>query len=46
MSAGIENETTLAQPASIAGTALHTGEKVTLTMRPAPAGHGLKFRRI
>ncbi len=37
---------TLASAASLAGTSLHTGEKVTLTMRPAPAGHGIKFRRI
>ncbi len=37
---------TLAKPATLAGTSLHTGEKVTLTMKPAPEGHGLKFRRI
>ena len=37
---------TLAGPASLAGTSLHTGEKVTLTMQPAPANHGIKFRRV
>ena len=37
---------TLASPASLAGTALHTGEKVTLTMKPAPVDHGIKFRRV
>ncbi len=37
---------TLAQASSLAGTSLHTGAKVTLTLRPAPANHGLKFRRI
>jgi UDP-3-O-[3-hydroxymyristoyl] N-acetylglucosamine deacetylase / 3-hydroxyacyl-[acyl-carrier-protein] dehydratase len=37
---------TLAKPATLAGTSLHTGEGVTLTMRPAPVGHGIKFRRI
>ncbi len=37
---------TLASPASIAGTSLHTGEKVVLTMRPAPVNHGIKFRRV
>ena len=37
---------TLAGPASLEGTSLHTGEKVTLTLRPAPEGHGFKFRRI
>ncbi|MDE0827249.1 MAG: bifunctional UDP-3-O-[3-hydroxymyristoyl] N-acetylglucosamine deacetylase/3-hydroxyacyl-ACP dehydratase [Akkermansiaceae bacterium] len=39
-------EHTLASPASLEGTSLHTGEKVTLTIRPAPSGHGFKFRRI
>jgi len=31
---------------SIKGNALHTGEAVTLTLRPAPANHGVVFRRI
>ena len=30
----------------MAGTALHTGEKVTLTLKPAPIGYGRKFKRI
>jgi UDP-3-O-[3-hydroxymyristoyl] N-acetylglucosamine deacetylase/3-hydroxyacyl-[acyl-carrier-protein] dehydratase len=37
---------TLASTASLAGTSLHTGEKVTLTMKPAPLNHGIKFRRV
>ena len=37
---------TLAGPATLVGTSLHTGEKVTLTLQPAPEGHGFKFRRI
>lgn len=37
---------TLASSASLAGTSLHTGEKVTLTMKPAPANNGIIFRRI
>jgi UDP-3-O-[3-hydroxymyristoyl] N-acetylglucosamine deacetylase/3-hydroxyacyl-[acyl-carrier-protein] dehydratase len=37
---------TLASSATLTGTSLHTGEKVTLTMKPAPAGHGIKFRRV
>ena len=37
---------TLASPATVAGTSLHTGEKVSLTMKPAPVNHGIKFRRI
>lgn len=40
-----EKQTTLAQSATMEGTSLHTGEKVTLTLHPAPAGHGFKFRR-
>ena len=36
---------TLAQSASVSGASLHTGEKVTLTLHPAPPGHGRKFRR-
>lgn len=37
---------TLASNASLEGTSLHTGEKVTLTMKPAPANNGILFRRI
>ncbi len=37
---------TLASCASLSGSSLHTGEKVTLTVRPAPPGHGRKFRRL
>ena len=37
---------TLAREVSITGNALHTGEAVTLTMKPAPADHGIVFRRI
>jgi UDP-3-O-[3-hydroxymyristoyl] N-acetylglucosamine deacetylase/3-hydroxyacyl-[acyl-carrier-protein] dehydratase len=37
---------TLAGPATLQGTSLHTGEKVSLTLKPAPEGHGIKFRRI
>jgi UDP-3-O-[3-hydroxymyristoyl] N-acetylglucosamine deacetylase/3-hydroxyacyl-[acyl-carrier-protein] dehydratase len=36
---------TLAKSASLTGTALHTGEMVTLTLHPAPPGTGRKFRR-
>jgi len=41
-----EMEHTVASAASLEGTSLHTGEKVTLTVKPAPAGYGFKFRRI
>ena len=39
-------EHTLASEASLQGTSLHTGEKVTLTLKPAPEGYGFKFRRV
>lgn len=39
-------EHTLATEATLEGTSLHTGEKVTLNLKPAPEGHGFKFRRI
>jgi len=37
---------TLAREVSIEGQALHTGETVRLTLKPAPAGHGIIFRRV
>jgi UDP-3-O-[3-hydroxymyristoyl] N-acetylglucosamine deacetylase/3-hydroxyacyl-[acyl-carrier-protein] dehydratase len=36
---------TLAKTASLTGASLHNGDNVTLTLHPAPAGHGYKFRR-
>ncbi|PTX95208.1 3-hydroxyacyl-[acyl-carrier-protein] dehydratase FabZ [Spartobacteria bacterium LR76] len=42
----VDKQRTLASSASLKGTALHTGENVTLTVRPAPVGHGYKFKRI
>jgi len=37
---------TLAREVSVQGTGLHTGESVTLTIKPAPVGHGIVFKRI
>ncbi|WP_234991782.1 MULTISPECIES: bifunctional UDP-3-O-[3-hydroxymyristoyl] N-acetylglucosamine deacetylase/3-hydroxyacyl-ACP dehydratase [Rubritalea] len=37
---------TLAKPATLEGSSLHTGEKVTLTIKPAPVDSGFQFRRI
>ena len=42
----MEKQRTLAASASLTGSSLHTGSPVTLTLHPAPAGHGYKFRRI
>src|SRR5215471_5047646 len=36
---------TLASEISVAGTALHAGGNVNLTLAPAPPGHGVVFRR-
>ena len=45
MPASPELQQTVSKTASFSGTALHTGEKVTLKLHPAPADHGIKFRR-
>ncbi len=37
---------TLAREVSITGSALHTGEAVTLTIKPAPVDQGVVFKRI
>src|ERR1700741_2138050 len=41
-----EFQHTVAKTASFSGTALHTGDKVTLKLQPAPVDHGIKFKRI
>lgn len=41
----MDKQRTLASIAQITGTALHTGDKVTLSIHPAPTGHGFKFKR-
>lgn len=42
----MSRQQTLASSATLEGTSLHTGEKVSLTIKPAPENHGFKFRRI
>ena len=42
----MDKQRTLASPATLTGSALHTGEDVTITILPAPAGHGFKVQRI
>ncbi len=36
---------TVGKSAALSGTSLHTGEKVTLRLQPAPVDHGIKFKR-
>src|SRR2546426_1200419 len=40
-----EVQQTLAKAAGFSGTSLHTGEKVSLKLQPAPVEHGIKFKR-
>ena len=40
-----EVQHTLAKAAGFSGTSLHTGEKVSLKLQPAPVDHGIKFKR-
>src|SRR6266536_2022145 len=40
-----EFQQTLGKAASFSGTALHTGDKVTLKLHAAPVDHGIKFKR-
>jgi len=42
----VDKQRTLATPATLTGSALHTGENVTLSILPAPVGHGFKFQRV
>lgn len=41
-----EQQKTIRKPVSVLGIGLHTGQKATLTFKPAPANHGYRFRRI
>ncbi len=41
-----EFQHTLARTAGFGGISLHTGEKVTLKLHPAPPDHGIKFKRV
>ena len=43
--AATEFQQTVGKIAGFTGTALHTGEKVTLRLHPAPVDHGIKFKR-
>lgn len=41
-----EKQRTLKSEINISGVGLHTGEKVNITICPAPANHGYKFQRV
>src|SRR3954464_11108287 len=45
MASAPELQHTLGKSAGFSGTSLHTGEKVTLKLHPAPVDHGIKFKR-
>jgi UDP-3-O-[3-hydroxymyristoyl] N-acetylglucosamine deacetylase/3-hydroxyacyl-[acyl-carrier-protein] dehydratase len=41
-----QNQHTLKGSVALHGVGLHTGEDVTMTMKPANPGHGIRFQRI
>lgn len=41
-----QNQQTLKGPVTLHGVGLHTGEKVTMTMKPANPGFGIRFQRV
>ncbi|MBU0695345.1 MAG: bifunctional UDP-3-O-[3-hydroxymyristoyl] N-acetylglucosamine deacetylase/3-hydroxyacyl-ACP dehydratase [Bacteroidetes bacterium] len=41
-----QKQRTINSEISVTGVGLHTGNKVTLTFKPAPENHGYKFKRI
>jgi UDP-3-O-[3-hydroxymyristoyl] N-acetylglucosamine deacetylase/3-hydroxyacyl-[acyl-carrier-protein] dehydratase len=40
------NQQTLNRPATFSGVGLHSGNRVSLTILPAPANSGIRFRRV
>jgi UDP-3-O-[3-hydroxymyristoyl] N-acetylglucosamine deacetylase/3-hydroxyacyl-[acyl-carrier-protein] dehydratase len=40
-----ENQCTIKKVVRVEGTGLHTGQQGSITFNPAPANHGIKFRR-
>ncbi|MCX7886783.1 MAG: bifunctional UDP-3-O-[3-hydroxymyristoyl] N-acetylglucosamine deacetylase/3-hydroxyacyl-ACP dehydratase [Verrucomicrobiae bacterium] len=41
----VKQQQTIKRPVSFSGVGLHTGNKVTMTWKPAPVDHGIKFIR-
>lgn len=46
MTTNIVNQKTIKEAITLKGVGLHTGEKVTLTFKPAPINHGYVFKRV
>jgi UDP-3-O-[3-hydroxymyristoyl] N-acetylglucosamine deacetylase / 3-hydroxyacyl-[acyl-carrier-protein] dehydratase len=44
--AAVLHQQTLNRPASYSGVGLHSGNRVTMTMLPAPPNSGIRFRRV
>lgn len=42
----MERQKTINKEVSISGVGLHTGVEVNMTFKPAPANHGIRFKRI
>ena len=45
-SPGMTTQRTLRRSVSCSGIGLHSGRKVTLRLKPAPADHGIRFKRL
>lgn len=43
---GFVNQRTLKSAITCSGVGLHSGQRITITLRPAPADHGIVFRRV
>ena len=41
-----KQQQTIKRPVTFTGTGIHTGNKVTMTWKPAPVDHGIKFVRV
>ena len=44
--APVLQQQTLSRSASFSGVGLHSGNRVDMTVLPAPANHGVRFRRV
>ena len=44
--ASVVSQQTIRRPVACSGIGLHSGNKVTLRLRPAPVDHGIVFKRL